>query len=167
MSAGALPATGSVSESVAATPESLWPYVSDPSIPARFSTELLEAAFVAGATPDVGAVIEGRNSNGAFSWTTTSTVVECAEPRVFRWATGDADAPTATWGFEVAPTADGSILTHTVVFHPGVAPLGPAIEAEPERAHEIVDARLVQVLANMELTVRGIASLAEGRATGS
>ena len=164
MPADPLPATGSVSVGVAAPPEALWPLVSDPATPARFSDELAEAAFLDGDAPVVGAVIVGRNVNGAFTWTTHSTVVDCEPPRLFRWATGGADAPAATWTLSVASADGGSTLTHTVVLHAGRDPLGPAIEAAPERGQEIVDERMARVLTNMERTVAGIAAIAEGSA---
>jgi Polyketide cyclase / dehydrase and lipid transport len=157
----ALPATGSVSVVVGAVPETLWGLVSDPSTPARFSRELVEASFVGGGPPRLGVEIEGRNENGSFTWTTRSTVVVCDEPSRFVWATGGAEAPAATWSFEVAPSGTGSTLTHRVVFHRGGEPLAPAIEAEPERAHEIVEARLAQVLEAMQRVVTGTAALAE------
>jgi len=157
-----LPADGAVAVGVAATPERLWRFVSDPSVPARYSAELVEAHFIDDDGPRVGAVIEGTNGNGNVTWTTRSTVVDCVEPTLFRWATGGADEPAATWSLEVAPTPGGATLTHRVVLHPGRAPLGPAIEAEPDRAREIVDTRMASVLENMQRVVTGIASEAEG-----
>ena len=161
VSAAALPASGAVSISVAAPPDAIWPFVSDPSVPARFSDELYEATLDASAVPSVGAVIVGHNRNGDFIWTTTSIVTDCVESRRFQWATGDEDAPTATWTLSIAPADGGAMLTHEVVFHEGRPPLGPAIEADPDHAHEIVRARLAKVLASMTTTVTGIASLAE------
>jgi polyketide cyclase/dehydrase/lipid transport protein len=157
-----LPATGAVSVGVAASPEALWPLVSDPSVPARFSAELVAARFVDGGSPRVGAEIEGRNANGEVTWTTRSTVVACIEPTLFRWATGGAGAPAATWSFEVARAGGGATLTHRVVLHAGAAPLAPAIAAAPERAQEIVDARMTVILENMQRVATGIAEVAEG-----
>ena len=48
------------------------------------------------------------------------------------------------------------------MFHEGGEPLGPAIEAEPDRGHEIVETRMAQVLDQMRLVVAGIAALADG-----
>ncbi len=158
----ALPATGSVSVGVDAPPASLWRLVSDPSTPARLSPELADAAIVEGGPARLGAEIEGHNTNDRFRWTTRSTVVACDAPTRFAWATGDADAPSATWSFEVARQGAGSTLTHRVVFHAGGEPLGPAIEADPARGHEIVDQRMAQVLDGMQRVVAGIAALAEG-----
>ena len=157
----ALPATGSVAVSVAAPPEAIWAFASDPGVPARFSEELQSAHFRDASPPQVGAVIVGANKNGGFAWTAESTVTDCVAPSLFRWATGDPDAPTATWTLSIEGADGGAILTHSVVFHAGRAPLGPAVEAEPERAHEIVRGRMTIVLANMAATAMGIAALAE------
>lgn len=164
--ADVLPAEGEVTIGVAAPPEALWPLVSDPSVPARFSTELVEARFLEGESPHVGAEIEGRNANGEFTWTTRSTVIGCDEPTRFAWATGGAEEPAATWSLEIGRAEGGSTLTHRVVLHAGRPPLGPAIEAEPERASEIVDGRMATVLENMQRVVTGIAAMAEGSEGG-
>lgn len=161
MAGEALPASGAVTVSVAAPPEAIWVFASDPSVPARFSQELQAASLADRAPPTKGAVIAGTNTNGEFTWTTESTVTDCVAPSLFRWATGDPDAPLATWTLSIAPADGGAMLTHSVVFHAGRPPLGPAIEAEPERAHEIVRTRMASVLANMTLTATGIAGLAE------
>ncbi len=162
VSRDALPATGSVSVGVAAPPEALWGLVSDPSTPARFSPELVDAAFVDDGPARLGAEIEGHNKSDRFTWTTRSTVVACAEPTSFAWSTGGTEAPAATWSFEVGRAAAGSTLTHRVVFHAGGEPLTAAIEAEPERGGEIVEQRMAQVLEGMQRVVSGIAALAEG-----
>jgi hypothetical protein len=161
MALEALPASGSVTVSVAAPPEAIWEYACDPSVPARFSEELQTASFVDGATSGAGGVIAGTNTNGDFTWTTESTVTDCGAPSLFRWATGEPGDPTATWTLSIEPADGGATLTHSVVFHAGRPPLGPAVEAEPERAHEIVRARMASVLANMTATAMGIAGLAE------
>lgn len=147
--------------SIAAPPAAIWPFASDPGIPARFSAELQTAAFADDAEHGVGAVILGTNKNGAFTWTTESTVTDCDAPSLFRWATGEPGDPTATWSFAIASADGGATLTHSVVLHAGRLPLGPAVEAEPERAHEIVQTRLAIVLVNMSATASGIARLAE------
>ena len=110
----ALPATGSVSVGVAAPPEALWALVSDPSTPARFSPELVEAALRRRRLPARRRRYRGPQRNAARSsgrrarrWSTAS------RPRCFAWATGGAEAPSATWSFEVAPAGTGSTLTHS------------------------------------------------------
>jgi hypothetical protein len=154
-----LPASGSVSIEIDATASQVWPYICDPTVPARFSSELQEAEFLDGPGPSESAVIKGRNARGTFEWTTMSVVTDCEAPRLFRWATGDVGDPTATWTLEVTSAADGMVPTHSVVLHAGKAPLAPAIEKEPDRAREIVDARMAEVLTNMAATIAGIAAL--------
>ena len=158
-----LPATGSVQVGVAATPAQLWRIVADPATPARFSSELAEARLD-GELLAVGAVIEGRNVRGDVSWTTRSTVIECTEPVRLTWATGEAAAPTATWSFEVRDAPGGATLVHSVVLHEGREPFASAIAREPERAAELVEERMAELLENMSRTVHGMAGLAEAQA---
>ena len=154
----ALPATGSVSATVSTSADVLWPVVSDPAVWVEFSSELKEAHYLDDAGPRVGAVIEGRNERGEFSWTTESVVTRCEPPTVLEWATGDRTSPTATWTFDIVPAGETVTLTHSVVLHADVAPLGPAVAKDPENAHEIVQRRLNHILANMQSNVDGIAA---------
>jgi hypothetical protein len=124
-----------------------------------FSLRLREADFLESHGPSKGAVIRSRNGRGDFEWTTLSTVVDCEAPRLFRWATGDDDDPAATWSLEATPFDGGVVVTHSVEFHAGMAPRGPAIAKQPERTNEIVSHRLAEVLANMKATIEGIAVL--------
>jgi hypothetical protein len=158
---GPLPATGSVQVGVAATPEQLWRFVSDPGVPAQFSNEVVEARSEDDGPVRVGSVIVGRNARGEATWTTSSTVVECEPPRRFSWATGGAAEPTATWTFEIRDAPGGATLVHTVVLHEGREPFASAIAREPERATDIVETRMAELLENMALTVQGVATLAE------
>jgi hypothetical protein len=157
-----LPATGSVSVGVGASPEALWELVSDPSTPARFSPELVEAAFVDGGPARVGAEIEGHNRNDRFAWTTRSTVVACTAPSSFAWATGGTAQPGAVWCFEVERTGAGATLTHRVVFPAGGEPLSSAVATDEAGGHRIVEQRVAEVLDGMQRVVAGIAQLAEG-----
>jgi hypothetical protein len=156
-----LPATGSVQVGVAASPGQLWRLVSDAGVPARFSTELVEAQFEDDGPVRVGSVIVGNNARGEFSWTTRSTIVECEAPRRLTWATGGAEEPTATWSFEIRDAPGGATLVHTVVLHEGREPFASAIAREPARAAEIVNTRMAELLENMAVTVKGLATLAE------
>jgi hypothetical protein len=158
-----LPVTRSLSIEVEAPPSRIWPLVSDPGIPARFSHELQTAKFLEGAAPSVGAVIEGHNARGGYEWTTHSTVTACEEEQIFQWAVDGPEDPVATWSFVIAPTPNGSILTEIVTLHSDKDPLAGAIAKEPERAGEIVTARLASLLDSMRDTINGIAALAEGR----
>lgn len=159
-----LPATGSVEVGVAASPEQIWRFVADPATPVRFSDELAEARLEGDGVMRLGGVIVGRNSRGDVTWETRSTVVECVEPRRLAWATGGADEPTATWAFEIREAPGGATLVHTVVLHDGREPFKSAIEREPDRAAEMVEHRMAELLDNMSRTVHGVANLAEGEA---
>ena len=155
-----LPATRSVSIEIPREPKSLWKIVSDPSTPARFSNELQEASFAAGDSARVGAIIDGRNQNGGFEWSTQSIVTKCDPPHVFEWSVGDPDAPLATWSFVLNATPNGSILTHTVTLHESDSYVSRSIKENPETAEQLLNDRLAILVSNMQLSIQGIATLA-------
>lgn len=154
----ALPATGSVAATTSASPDDLWRVVSDPSTWVEFSTELQEAHYVDDTGPRVGAVIEGRNQRGDVSWTTESFVTRCEPPTILEWATGDRATPTATWTFTLVADGESTTVTHSVVLHADVPPLGVAVANDPDHAHEIVERRMTHLLTNMQANVDGIAA---------
>lgn len=156
-----LPTHGAVTIDVKASPDALWPFVSDPAVPAQFSRELRRAGFAEGGTAAVGATIEGHNKVGDYEWTTRSTVVRCDAPRVFSWAVGDAENPVAVWSLEVTPSDTGSRLTESFTIYPGDHYVGQAVTRDPEGAPALVRSRVASLLENVVRTVSGIATLAE------
>ena len=51
---------------------------------------------------------EGSNEHPAIGeWETTSVVTRCEPERVFEWAVGDPEYPSARWRFELAPVDGG------------------------------------------------------------
>jgi uncharacterized protein YndB with AHSA1/START domain len=149
---------------IGASPDSLWNLVTDIDLPARFSNEFQGAAWLEGASgPTLGACFSGRNRHPAGGeWESTSTVVACEPERVFAWAVGDPDHPSASWRFELAPEAGGTRLRQWAQMGPGRSGLTPAIEAMPDKEERIVARRLEEWRANMLATVEGIKALAEG-----
>jgi len=152
---------------IAAPPSAVWPLISDISLPARLSTELVATEWIDGATgPCAGARFRGRSHHGAVgTWETVSTVVTCDEPRAFRWVVGDPGDPAARWGFEIEATEGGTYLRQWATLGPGPSGLTPAIEAMPDKEERIIARRLAEHQANMRRCVTGIKELAE-RAAG-
>ena len=160
--------TVAVTRRIAASPDDVWPLVSDINLPARFSSEFTGAEWVgaaSGAEPAVwlGACFEGHNHHDAIgSWTTTSTVVECEPGRTFAWAVGDVDNPSATWRFDLEPDGDGTQVTFAARIGPGPSGLTPAIEAMPAKEERIIERRLQEFRRNMEATLDGVGALVGG-----
>ena len=153
----------SVTVDIAASPQTLWPLISDIGTPALFSDELREAEWSTAGSPNgVGATFVGRNSSSrGYTWETRPTISCCDEPRLFEWRVGDVETPLATWSFEVTATPRGATLTHRVIFGTGVSPLRDAVERDPEHAEQVVTGRLVELHASMTKVVEGIKVLAE------
>jgi Polyketide cyclase / dehydrase and lipid transport len=153
--------TAEVEVTVHASPERVWVLVTDINVPARFSSEFAGAEWL-GEGPCVGARFKGSNEHPAIgAWQTTSVVTRCEPGRLFEWAVGDPEHPSAMWRFELAPVDDGVRLRQWCQMGPAPSGLSIAIEAMPDKEERIVARRLDEFRANMLATVEGIKQLAE------
>lgn len=144
--------------------ERIWELVTDISLPARFSSELQHADWL-DPGPAVGARFRGRNRHAAIGeWETTSVVTGYEEGRVFAWAVGDAEHPSASWRFTLTPVDGGIGLELWMRIGPAPSGLTPAIVAMPDKEERIIARRLAEHRANMQATVDGIKQLAEATA---
>lgn len=86
---------------VGAPPDRVWPLVSDIALPPRFSNELVEVAWLDGATgPAPGVRFVGRNRHPAIgSWEATCVITECSPPSRFAWEVDNAGVVSASWRF--------------------------------------------------------------------
>jgi hypothetical protein len=148
-----------------APPAAVWPVVRDITTPARFSEELQEVRRL--EDDDDGDVARerfaGRNHHPAIGeWETTCTVTVDDPERVFEWAVGDAEAPSASWRFTLEPDGvNGTVLRQWMRIGPAPSGLTPAIEAMPDKEERIIARRLDEHRANMQRTVDGIRALVE------
>lgn len=148
---------------VNAPPDVVWALVSDITVPAGFSSELVAAEWLDGATgPSAGARFVGRSRHDAAGeWETTSVVVACEPGRLFEWAVGDPDRPGARWRFTLAPEGGGTRLTQWMQIGPGPSGITPALERMPDKESRILHRRLGEHRQNMVQTLEGIKALAE------
>jgi uncharacterized membrane protein len=145
-----------------APPSAVWPLVRDIATPARFSEELQEVRWL----DESQTRFAGRNHHAAIGeWETTCFVIADEPERVFAWAVGDADAPSASWRFTLEPGDGGTVLRQWMCIGPAPSGLTPAIEAMPDKEERIIARRLDEHRANMQRTVEGIRTLAEAGAT--
>jgi len=146
-----------------ASPEQVWAVVSDITVPVRFSTELIGAEWLDGATgPQEGARFIGRSSHQAVGeWETTSVVTVCEECRPLEWAVGDPAEPAATWRFTISESPTGTVLTQWMQIGPGRSGLNAALDAMPHKESRIIASRLREHRANMLRTLNGVKDLAE------
>lgn len=150
---------------VDAPPAQVWPVVSDIASPIGFSAELQEASWLDGVTAAAaGARFKGRNQHPARGeWETTSTIVACEPGRVFAWAVGDPDHPSALWRFELEPAGGGTRLRQWAQMGPGPSGMTMVIEKMPDKEEAIIERRLGEWRQNMRATLDGIKGLAEAR----
>jgi uncharacterized protein YndB with AHSA1/START domain len=149
-----------------AAPERVWAIVSDIEAMPGPSPELQAVEWLDGGTgPGLGARFAGHNRHEAFGeWSTESVIVEYDPPRVFAWAVGDPEQPSATWRFSLQAREGGTLLRHWVRVGPGRSGLSVAIDRMPDKEQKIVFVRLREFEANMGATLAAIKRLAEGSA---
>jgi hypothetical protein len=118
-----------------------------------------------GSGPGLGARFAGHNRHEALGeWSTQSVIVEYDPPRVFAWAVGDPDQPSAIWRFSLEPRDGGTLLRQWVQMGPGRSGLSFAIDQMPDKEQKIVYVRLRELETNMGATLAAIKTLAEQHA---
>jgi ligand-binding SRPBCC domain-containing protein len=153
---------------IEAPPERVWAVVSDIGVMPGTSPELQAVEWLDGRSePGLGARFTGHNRHQAFGeWSTTSVVVEYDPPRVFAWAVGNPEQPSAIWRFSLEPQEGGTVLRQWVQVGPGRSGLSFAIDRMPDKEQAIVFVRLRELEANIGATLAEIKRLAEGSAGG-
>ena len=147
---------------VAADPEQVWALITDINLPARFSPELQSAEWLDGATGvAVGNRFRGHNKHEAMGeWTTESLVSEMEEGRRWVWQVlNHAGEVSASWGFEVEPGRDATVIRQWAKMGPGPSGLAGAITAMPDKEGRIVARRLEEWQAGMTANLEGIQRL--------
>jgi uncharacterized protein YndB with AHSA1/START domain len=129
---------------IEASPERVWRVVADVELMPTMSAELQRVEWQGDATtPCVGATFVGHSKHDSLGeWSTTSEIIECAEPEVFAWAVGDIANPGAVWRFILQPKDGGTELTQWMQLGPGRSGLSFAIDRMPEKEQKIVFVRL-------------------------
>src|SRR3954454_8759298 len=154
--------TTEVETFIEAPPSTVWRLVSDITVPPRFSAELQDAQWL-----DETRFVGSNAPPAIGEWQTTCTVVESETERMFGWAVGEPDFPSARWRFTLEPAGTGTMLRQWMRIGPAPSGLTPAIEARPDKEDRIIARWLDEHRANMQATVDGIKALAEGRSAGA
>jgi uncharacterized protein YndB with AHSA1/START domain len=145
-----------------ASVEKVWPLISDPDLPAKFSEEFQGAVWLDGATPGLGAKFKGTNKMGERVWDTTSTITDFSVNEVFEWTVEDLDNPVSIWSFRLSPSDGSTLLKMSGVLGTYTETgLHAAIAKDPENEEKIVAWRMNQWRENMMKTVEGIKQLSE------
>jgi hypothetical protein len=141
-----------------------WRYVTDISLPARCSAELQSVEWLDDADGvEVGARFRGRSSHDAFGdWETVCEIVEVENQRRWVWNVIGPAGVGATWGFEVEPASDGTLIRQWGRMGPGPSGLTIGIAAQPDKEARIVTRRLSEWQQNMQANLEWIRSQVEG-----
>jgi uncharacterized protein YndB with AHSA1/START domain len=146
-----------VSKEIAASPEVVWAMVSDLTRMGEWSPENKGGEWAKGATgPAVGAIFKGRNSNGKKSWSTTVKVTEFDPSKRISFALMVGPSAWCDWVWEVAPSATGTLVTHSWIDRRGKFAnwLGGKVSGVTDRASHN--------RANMERTLDALAGAVHG-----
>ena len=146
-----------VSKEIAASPDVVWAMVSDLTRMGEWSSENKGGEWIKGATgPAVGAIFKGRNSNGKKSWSTTVKVTEFEPSKKISFALMVGPSAWCDWVWEVAPSANGSLVTHSWIDRRGKFAnwLGGKVSGVTDRASHN--------RANMERTIEALAGAVRG-----
>jgi hypothetical protein len=79
------------------------------------------------------------------------------------WSVYGPEKPVAEWGFRITPLGDDVLLVMHARLGPARSGLTAAIEAQPEKRDEIIEARMGTWRKNMVATIGGVKDLAERR----
>ena len=108
--------TAGASVHVEAPPATVWAFVTDLDVLAKFSDEFQGGDWLDPSTgPGPGKRFHGRNENPRASWDVTCTVTEWEPDRAFAWCVEDPSHPAATWRFTLEPDGDGTRDRKSVV----------------------------------------------------
>ncbi len=106
----------SVTVHMKATPEEIWPLISDVTNTKRFAAETFDARWLDGATgPAVGVRFNGhvkRNGWGPVYWS-VATIDACEPGREFGFSVALAGQPAIRWRYLLSPDADGTDVTES------------------------------------------------------
>ena len=107
----------SVTVHMRATPEKIWPLVSDVTNTKRFAAETFDAKWLDGATgPAVGVRFKGhvkRNGWGPVYWS-VATIDACEPGREFAFAVDLLPGrPAIRWRYQFEPKGDGTDVTES------------------------------------------------------
>jgi uncharacterized protein YndB with AHSA1/START domain len=152
--------TAAAEEVVAARPELVWDLVADVTRVGGWSPECIRAAGVTG---------HNRFPDG-FEYEVTCVVTEADRPRAFAWVvlddSGDPARPSSSWRYRIDPLPGGGSRVRQRFTHgPGASYLRAAAAQTPDRAAEIIAARLDGLRANMSATLRAMKAAAESSHT--
>jgi len=160
--------TAAAEEVVAARPELVWDLVADVTRVGGWSPECIRAAWLGEpGRPRPGARFTGHNrSPNGFEYEVTCVVTEADRPRAFAWVvlddSGDPTRPSSSWRYRIDPLPGGGSRVRQRFTHgPGASYLRAVATQTPDRAAEMIAARLDGLQANMSVTLRAMKAAAE------
>lgn len=149
-----------VSRKLSCSPERAWELVTDIALPTRAEGELQRVEWLDGADRvAVGARFRGYNRNNELGdWATDSVITEVEDGRRWVWSVGATGSPGwATWGFEIDPARDGSLVRQWARIGNAESPFATFVASQPEKEGRIIEYRLRIWQSGMEANLECLA----------
>lgn len=105
--------TASASVDINADPEQVYALITDLDVMTALAAETTAMTWQRGDGARPGAVFQGKNRNGARSWTTTCTVTAATPGRVFAFDVKSLVVPVAHWRYEITAADGGCRVTES------------------------------------------------------
>ena len=143
----------------------VWAMVSDPTLPAEFSHELVEADWGEhpSGEPGVGSTIVGHSHNKMRGdWTSTSIVTHWVPEGTFEWAVREVENSASKWAFDVEEVEGGTLLRQRYLIGPGPSGVLTVIAKDPENEELIIATRLKNQGKSMMRTLMAVKAKLEG-----
>ena len=156
---------GAASTVIAAAPDAVYGVVSDVTSMGQWSPECVQVVWAEGSDgPNVGAQFHGTNQRNGNEWTTPNTVLVAEPGREFAWVVGTADFQVCTWRYTFANEGGGTLVTESFELGDQEVGFASSVNAVPEDERQaLIDARRVQLIADMEHTLERLKEYIEAR----
>ncbi|MGB6059770.1 MAG: SRPBCC family protein [Microthrixaceae bacterium] len=101
-----------ITRDIAAAPEVVYAAISDVTRMGEWSPECYSCEWHEGFDgPAVGAIFDGHNRHGEHEWTSECRIVQADPGSAFVFECYMFDFHFSTWGYQIEPTEDGSLVT--------------------------------------------------------
>jgi len=140
--------TVTVAHLVDAPVDEVWALVSDLPRMATFSPEVERLTWTGATT------FSAVNRQGGSTWTVTGHVVDRRPPTLLRWTVLAPEHPSSTWSYELLASGSTTRVVHRFEHGPGPSGVRGAVEADPDRAEQVVAARSAQLAEDMRASLQ-------------
>lgn len=148
---------------VEASPEQIYPLISDITRFGEWSPECTGGEWLTGTPGEVGSRFRGDNSNGERDWSSECEVVDAEPGKRFAFGvlTGSDRTDNSVWSFEVEPEGSGSRLTQRYALRELTGPIKEFLDQQEDGGAQFIATRTEALRGALRQTVEGVKKTAE------